>query len=156
MMINTTSIRIATIADANEILNLYSKCTHFLNKQNMTHWDQYYNLKVILNKIHDNVLFILTLDNKPIGAISICTTKPIEYKNDNSVYLSGLAVLPKLHKNCHATQLLDYAENKALNMGFSSTSLDVLEGYKYLNDFYKSKGYKAIQRLEGDILTSLK
>ena len=106
------------------------------------------------NDIDRNELYVLEIDADISGTIVISTLmdeeyKPIEWltKNDNNLYIHRLAIHPNLQGKGYAQQLMDFAENYAIENNYSSIRLDTFSQNKRNQKFYELRGYKRL----GDI-----
>ena len=67
--------------------------------------------------------------------------------NKNNIYIHRLAIHPNLQGKGYAQQLMDFAEQFAIENNYSSIRLDTFSQNKRNQKFYELRGYKRL----GDI-----
>ena len=146
-------IRLVKNSDIEQLLNLYNKCTLFLNENDMNHWDDYWNKENISKTIALNNLYIFLVEDKIVAAISTSLTKPKQYNlkdyESKSMYLSGLAVLPKDHKRGYALKLIRFVEEEATKQGFKALCFDARSDYVDLINFYRKLDCVDLGKIKG-------
>ena len=148
-------IRKGKIEDINPIMNLTKACAKAMIAKGIYQWNAHYpNPSAFKNDIDRNELYVLEIDADISGTIVISTLmdeeyKPIEWltKNDNNLYIHRLAIHPNLQGKGYAQQLMDFAENYAIENNYSSIRLDTFSQNKRNQKFYELRGYKRL----GDI-----
>jgi ribosomal protein S18 acetylase RimI-like enzyme len=148
---NIMKIEKSNEIDMPQLLNLYTSCTVFLQKNNMSHWDNYWNVNTIKSNIINNELYSLIINGEIVGAICISLEKPHYYKNKNtkSLYLSALAILPEHQNKGYGASLIRHAEDIASKKFINLITFDVLSDYEKLNKYYEKLGYKKLYLLSG-------
>ncbi|WP_346881712.1 GNAT family N-acetyltransferase [uncultured Algibacter sp.] len=148
-------IRLATIKDIDNILEVTKACAAFMVKQGIYQWNEFYpNKKAFVNDFERKELYVLELENRIIGCITISTYMDKEYipiswltSNDKNIYIHRLAVHPDFQGQGFAQQLMQFAETFAKNNNFTSVRLDTFSENKRNTKFYEKRGYKRL----GDI-----
>jgi ribosomal protein S18 acetylase RimI-like enzyme len=67
-------------------------------------------------------------------------------EEDNSYYISAMAMYPDFRGMGIGKEFLNIAEEKAIQQGYSKLSLIVIEDNKLALSLYKKKGYKEVMR----------
>lgn len=148
-------IRKGKIEDIKSIMNLTKACAKAMIAKGIYQWNAHYpNSSAFKKDVERNELYVLETDSDISGTIVISTLmdeeyKPIEWltKNDNNLYIHRLAIHPKFQGKGYAQQLMDFAENYAIENNYSSIRLDTFSQNKRNQKFYELRGYKRL----GDI-----
>ncbi len=145
-------IRRAKISEITDILTITKACADYMSQNGILQWNEHYPSKFAFQTdIERNELFVLELEGKLIGTIVISTFMDEEYypiewltKNDNNVYIHRLSVHPKFQGQGYAQKLMDFAENRAKEKGYTSVRLDTFSQNKRNQRFYEKRGYKKL------------
>ncbi|MGC6430345.1 MAG: GNAT family N-acetyltransferase [Jejuia sp.] len=148
-------IRNATTEDVDKILKITKACAKHMIGLNIFQWNEFYpNASAFLKDIKRDECYILEIENRVIGCITISTLMDEEYipiqwltPNANNIYIHRLAVHPNYQGNGYAQQLLSFGEDYARNNNFKSVRLDTFSQNKRNQKFYELRGYKKL----GDI-----
>ena len=148
-------IRRAKISEINDILTITKACAEHMTQKGIVQWNEHYPSKFAFQiDIERNELFVLELEDKIIGTITISTFMdekyyPIEWltTNENNMYVHRLSVHPKHQGQGYAQKLMDFAENHARDKSYVSVRLDTFSQNKRNQRFYEKRGYKKL----GDI-----
>ena len=148
-------IRKGKIEDIKSIMNLTKACAKAMIAKGIYQWNAHYpNSSAFKKDVERNELYVLETDSDISGTIVISTVmdeeyRPIEWltKNDNNLYIHRLAIHPNLQGKGYAQQLMDFAENYAIENNYSSIRLDTFSQNKRNQKFYELRGYKRL----GDI-----
>lgn len=119
-----------------DVYNILHECSLWLQKKGMDHWIGYYTEDLIKSKFNDHThIFLLEVDDKYVGTISVSTNAPDYYVNNEdgkngssldhtlkftaepSVYISALGVLPEYQGKGYAKYIFSYIENYAKENG---------------------------------------
>ncbi|NHF58904.1 GNAT family N-acetyltransferase [Flavobacteriaceae bacterium TP-CH-4] len=142
-------IRSAKISEIPDILRLTKACASHMIEHGIYQWnDQYPSQTAFENDIARDELFVLVLSGNIVGTIVLSTLMDEEYvpvtwltPNENNIYVHRLAVHPDQQGKGHAQRLMDFAENRAKEMGVSSVRLDTFSQNKRNQRFYENRGY---------------
>ncbi|MDG4715304.1 GNAT family N-acetyltransferase [Winogradskyella marincola] len=148
-------IRKGKIEDIKSIMNLTKACAKAMIAKGIYQWNAHYpNSSAFKKDVERNELYVLETDSDISGTIVISTVmdeeyRPIEWltKNDNNLYIHRLAIHPKFQGKGYAQQLMDFAENYAIENNYTSIRLDTFSQNKRNQKFYELRGYKRL----GDI-----
>lgn len=148
-------IRKGNLEDIETIMNLTKDCGKAMIANDIYQWNEYYpNSFAFKNDVVRNELYVLELNNDVKGTIVISTFMDEEYipikwltKNKNNLYIHRLAVHPELQGKGYAQQLMDFAEQFAIENNYTSIRLDTFSQNKRNQKFYELRGYKRL----GDI-----
>ncbi|MCB4807127.1 GNAT family N-acetyltransferase [Tamlana sp. 62-3] len=148
-------IRKAKVTDIDRLLEITKACAANMIAQNIFQWNEFYpSKKPFLNDFNRDELYVLEIDNKVMGCITISTLMDEEYMpikwltaNKNNIYIHRLAVHPEAQGKGYAQKLMNFAENYAKTNHFASVRLDTFSQNPRNVKFYETRGY---QRL-GDI-----
>ncbi|WP_411894051.1 GNAT family N-acetyltransferase [Winogradskyella sp. A2] len=148
-------IRKATQEDISSIMAMTKACAKTMIAKGIYQWNEHYpNKSAFINDIGRDELFVLEIENKLAGSIVISTLMDDEYfpikwltKNSNNIYIHRLAVHPDHQGKGLAQNLMDFAENYAIENNYTSIRLDTFSQNKRNQKFYELRGYKRL----GDI-----
>lgn len=148
-------IRKATIIDIEPIMTMTKACAKAMIAKGIYQWNEHYpNPSAFKNDIKQQELYVLEINGEVKGSIVISVFMDEEYipikwltNNENNIYIHRLAVHPELQGKGYAQQLMDFAENFAIENNFSSIRLDTFSQNKRNQKFYELRGYKRL----GDI-----
>lgn len=130
-------------------------CANEMIKNGIFQWNDTYPSKEILQKdIELQQLWKLTENNIIIGIIVLTKIEDQEYKsvkwlseNRNNLYVHRLAVDPTFQGKGYAQKLMSFAENYALDNGFSSIRLDTFSQNIRNQKFYQKRGYVKLEEI---------
>lgn len=148
-------IRKGKIEDIKAIMNLTKACAKTMIANGIYQWNEHYpNVSAFVNDIERHELFVLEIDSEINGTIVISTFMDEEYlpikwltKNENNIYIHRLAIHPSMQGKGYAQQLMDFAEQYAIDNNYRSIRLDTFSRNKRNQKFYELRGYNKL----GDI-----
>lgn len=148
-------IRKGTLNDISKIIEVTKACATNMILKNVFQWNECYPNKSAFRKdLERNELYVLEIENKVLGCITISTFMDEEYipiswltPNRNNIYIHRLAVHPNLQGKGYAQLLMEFAESYAKENKYSSIRLDTFSQNKRNQKFYDLRGYKKL----GDI-----
>lgn len=148
-------IRKGSFKDIVSIMQLTRACAKVMIANGIYQWNEHYpNPSAFTQDIERDELYVLDINGQVMGTIVISTLMDEEYmpikwltKNQNNIYIHRLAIHPDIQGQGYAQQLMDYAENYAIEKGYSSIRLDTFSQNKRNQKFYELRGYKRL----GDI-----
>ena len=146
-------IRIGTNKDVNQILHITNACAKKMIDNGIYQWNDYYPNKLAFEKdIKRNELYVLEIDDQVIGCIVITVSIDKEYipvkwltPNQNNIYVHRLAIHPNFQGKGYAQQLMDFAEQHAIENNYTSIRLDTFSQNKRNQLFYELRGYKKLE-----------
>jgi Acetyltransferases len=135
---------IATICD------IFDSCRMDLSAQGIHQWDdQYPNIEVIRNDIHNETIYAAVVDDQIAGVISFDDYEMDEYSAINwsvnggkHVIVHRLAVHPNFQRLGIAKRLMDFVHETGIKQQFQSVRLDVYSGNPHAVAFYERLGYE--------------
>lgn len=121
-----------------------------MEKENIFQWtEQYPAIHHIADDIQNGFLYSINSKGKSLGVINISNMEEPEYKtivwsdnNGECLVIHRLAVHPKNQKQGLARKLMDFAENFAIENGYTSIRLDAYSGNERVLRFYENRGYQ--------------
>ncbi|WP_400075585.1 GNAT family N-acetyltransferase [Winogradskyella sp. R77965] len=148
-------IRKATLIDIEPILIMTKACANIMITNGIYQWNEHYpKASAFENDIKRDELYVLELESQIAGCIVISTFMDEEYipvkwftPNKNNIYIHRLAIHPKHQGSGYAQQLMDFAEQFAIDNSYNSIRLDTFSQNKRNQKFYELRGYKKL----GDI-----
>lgn len=148
-------IRIAQKTDIETIMAMAKACAKSMIANDIYQWNEHYpRASAFENDIKRNELYVLEIDGTVKGTIVVSTFMDKEYipikwltKNENNIYIHRLAIHPELQGKGYAQQLMDFAEDFAMDNCYNSIRLDTFSQNKRNKKFYELRNYKRL----GDI-----
>ena len=148
-------IRLAKLSEIEEIIKITKACAVKMISDNIYQWNEYYpNSEVFLKDIKRDELYVLIIDEKVIGCITISTEKDAEYNKINwltedalQYYIHRLAIYSSFQHKGYAKTAMDFAEALGRKNHVVSIRLDTFSANKRNQRFYEARGYKRL----GDI-----
>ena len=148
-------IRKAVQKDIETVMDMTKACAKAMIAKGIYQWNEHYpKASAFLNDTRRDELYVLEIESQVAGSVVISTFMDEEYiptkwltKNKNNVYIHRLAIHPKYQGKGYAQQLMDFAEQFAIDNNYSSIRLDTFSQNKRNQKFYELRGYKQL----GDI-----
>ena len=148
-------IRKGNLNDIKPIMQLTKACAIAMIAKGIYQWNEHYpNVSAFENDVERNELYVLELNGEVKGTIVISTLMDKEYipiewltRSENNIYIHRLAIHPNLQGKGYAQQLMEFAEQHAIDNNYSSIRLDTFSQNKRNQKFYELRGYKRL----GDI-----
>ena len=146
-------IRKGTFLDIDRILEITKACAKQMISQGIYQWNEHYpNKEVFEIDVNRNELYVLEIHSKIIGCIAISTLMDKEYipvkwltPNKNNIYIHRLAIHPEQQRKGYAQQLMDFAEQFAIENNYTSIRLDTFSQNQRNQIFYELRGYKKLE-----------
>lgn len=147
--IHQLKIKKGQLSDLEELFQIYLNGKFELERNGIYQWtDNYPTKSIIENDLRKGVLFILKNDNEIIGAVNISEEQETEYQSvhwefDSSkvLVIHRLVIDPKHQGQGYAKQLMNFAEDLAIDNHYSSIRLDAYSQNKRVIQFYKKRDY---------------
>lgn len=145
-------IRKATSTDIEFILLVTRACAANMINNGIFQWNEHYpNAKAFEQDIARNELYVLTIEDTIVGTIVISSLMDNEYQtvkwltpSTKNIYIHRLAVHPDYQGRGFAQELMNFAENFAIENTYLSIRLDTFS-INYRNQkFYEQRGYKRL------------
>jgi len=138
--------------DVSEIKLLTESCAAHMISQGIFQWNEHYpSAEAFERDIQRGELYKLTQDEKIIGTIVLSNIKDEEYKDikwtgddGTQLYIHRLAVHPEYQGKGCARNLMDFADNFALEQGYSWMRLDTFSQNQRNQKFYLARGFKQV------------
>ena len=148
-------IRKGTLPDISKIIEVTKACARHMIDKTIYQWNESYPNNLAFKKdLEREELYVLEIENKVLGCITISTFMDEEYMpiswltpNKLNIYIHRLAVHPSLQGKGFAQQLMSFAEHYATENNYKSIRLDTFSQNKRNQIFYELRGYKKL----GDI-----
>ena len=148
-------IRKAEETDIEFIMLITKACAKAMIANGIYQWNEHYpNRSAFENDLKRKELYTLEINSQVVGCIVISALIDQEYlpvkwltPNKNNIYIHRLAIHPNLQGKGYAQQLMDFAEQFAIDHNYSSIRLDTFSQNKRNQKFYELRGYKRL----GDI-----
>ncbi len=146
-------IRIGTKKDINPILHITNACAKKMIDNGIYQWNDHYPNNLAFEKdVKRKELYVLEIDNQVIGCIAVTISMDKEYipvkwltPNENNIYVHRLAIHPNFQGKGYAQQLMDFAEQHAIENNYTSIRLDTFSKNKRNQMFYELRGYKKLE-----------
>lgn len=142
-------IELAQPCDLAEIFQVYLNAKTVLDRNSINQWtDNYPTRSIIEDDLRTGGLYCLKIGNKIIGAINLNEEQDKEYQSVRWEF-DGLKVLvihrlvidPQYQRKGYAQKLMAFAENFALENGYTSIRLDAYSQNYSALAFYKKRNY---------------
>lgn len=148
-------IRRANQSEIEKIITITQACAAQMIAEGIFQWNQHYPNKLAFEKdLQREELYVLELDQKVVGCITISTWKDEEYKpiswltpDSNHRYIHRLAVHPSYQGKGWARALMDFAEEHARKEGAISIRLDTFSKNVRNQRFYEARGYQQLESI---------
>lgn len=145
-------IRKGTCDDINSIIKITNACATHMVAKNIFQWNEFYPNKAAFKKdIEKEECYVLDIEDKIIGCITISTFMNPEYipvswltPNKNNLYIHRLAIHPEFQAKGFAQKLMTFAENLARENHFASVRLDTFSENIRNQKFYELRGYQKL------------
>ncbi len=145
-------IRKAIVEDIKPIIEITKACAKAMISNGIYQWNEHYpNRNAFINDLKRSELYVLEIDNDVKGSIVISTLMDKEYvpikwltKNEHNIYIHRLSIHPELQGKGYAQQLMDFAEQFAIEHNYSSIRLDTFSQNKRNQKFYELRNYKRL------------
>ena len=145
-------IRLAKLSEIEEIIRITRACAAKMISENIYQWNEYYpNPEVFLKDIKRNELYVLIIDEKVIGCITISSVKDVEYNKiqwltDDALqyYIHRLAIHPNFQHQGYAKIAMDFAETLGRQNHVVSIRMDTFSANKRNQRFYEARGYQRL------------
>ena len=145
-------IRKAVQQDIDNIIEITKACAAHMIHNNIYQWNTYYPSKqVFLSDIERSELYVLDIENKEKGCVTVSTVMDEEYKpiswltpSKKNIYIHRLAVHPEYQGQGYAQNLMAFAENYARTHNYQSIRLDTFSQNLRNQKFYERRGYKKL------------
>ena len=142
-------IRLAKIEEIHEILSVTKACANHMISKNIFQWNEEYPSKEAFETdISRNELYVLIIDKKLVGTLVLTPLIDEEYipvkwltPSINNIYVHRLSIHPNYQGNGYAQQLMDFAENFAIENGYSSIRLDTYSKNPRNQKIYELRDY---------------
>lgn len=136
-------------SELDTIFQMYLNAKHQLEQNGIYQWTTNYpTLSILQEDLKKGVLYTLQLQNEIIGAINISEEQEDEYQSINWQYndskvlvIHRLVIDPKHQQQGYAKQLMDFAEDVAIQNKYTSIRLDVYSQNINAINFYKKREY---------------
>ena len=146
-------IRKGLSSDINIILKITKACANHMIGQGIYQWNEHYpNKSAFEIDVDRNELYVLEINGEINGCITISTIMDDEYipvkwltSNKNNIYIHRLAIHPEQQGKGYAQQLMDFAEQHAMENSYTSIRLDTFSQNKRNQIFYELRGYKKLE-----------
>lgn len=146
-------IRKGLYSDIDRILKITQSCAQHMIGNGIYQWNEHYpNISAFENDVERNELYVLEVNREIVGCFVISTLMDDEYIpvkwltiNESNIYIHRLAIHPEHQGKGYAQQLMDFAENFAIENNYTSIRLDTFSKNKRNQLFYELRGYKKLE-----------
>ena len=140
--------------DLEAVWHIIDTCAKNLATQGFTNWATNYSQERVSKMINKLNVYLATRENIAVGTITLSTQDPsyysaediakFTYSENGSLHVMSLGVLPEYNKQGIAINLLQFAQEQAVQQGLSWLRLDCRAEIPGLIQFYEHRGF--IQR----------
>lgn len=150
------TFRLATVADADEILDLTLKAYKPIRDLNISFSAAFADIHLITDNINGNSTYVLERDSKIIATITVRFPWNDENLSFRYPFIWWFAVHSDYKKNGEGKKLLKYVEETVLRDTLKAPAVILATSTKHpwLVEMYKRKGYEIYfeKKIEGDTL----
>jgi ribosomal protein S18 acetylase RimI-like enzyme len=145
-------IRRAKLSEIEEIIRITKACAAKMISENIYQWNEHYpNFKIFRKDIERDELYVLIVDEKVIGCITISSAKDVEYNKikwltDDAFqyYIHRLAIHPNFQHQGYAKIAMDFVETLGRQNHVVSIRLDTFSANERNQRFYEARGYQRL------------
>lgn len=145
-------IKLATAENLDAIMEMYASCLEGMINLGIDQWDEHYpSRKIIEQDLKEACYYIGILNNEIISGMRVDRIQDPTYldinwkdKSNNFMVVHRLASKTKVWNKGVGKQMMDFAENIAIQCGCSSFRLDTYSHNPKAMDFYKKLGYQQL------------
>lgn len=144
-------IRHANKTDLIDIMVIIEKAKIYMKENKINQWNEIYpNEDVFLADLKENRLYVADIDGKVIGMAVLVLDGDADYKNIDGKWLFDgkygvihrIAVHPDFKSQNVAKNLLNFFENKLINLGYNSIRVDTHKDNKSMLRFIEKNGFQ--------------
>lgn len=144
-------IRHANKNDLVDIMEIVKKAKSYMIENRINQWsDDYPNENVFLCDLKENRLYVAEIDGKVIGISVLVLDGDEDYTNIDGKWLFDgkygvihrIAVNPNYKSQNVAKNLLNFFENKLINLGYNSIRVDTHKDNKSMLRFIEKNGFQ--------------
>jgi len=145
-------VRLAITQDIDVLMKITKACANYMIGKGIYQWNEQYPSKsAFIKDLKRHELYVITAEKKVIGCIVISTLMDEEYvpitwltESHNNIYIHRVAIHPHYQGKGYAQKLMAFAENYAIQNGYTSIRLDTFSQNKRNQKFYELRGYKRL------------
>jgi ribosomal protein S18 acetylase RimI-like enzyme len=148
-------ITIAAEKDIDKIMGLIRDCVRDLEAHGVYQWGEHYPTReIIRGDIDSKSMHMLGEGGEILGIITLNEEQPLEWRKirwsteeGRILAVHRFAVSPRWQKQGIGRLLLDFAEEYAMNKGYSSIRLDAYSGNPRAIEIYEKHQYKRVGQI---------
>lgn len=141
-------IRKAKTEDIGRIMKMVEEAIILMNEEDNTQWDENYPLASdFIADIEEETLYVFD-DGEVKGVVCINQTQPFEYKNvtwqveKEAIVIHRMAVLGECRRQGIAKKFMEFAEEKARELGTNYIRTDTNSKNTRMNAMFQKLGYE--------------
>ncbi|RKS55316.1 ribosomal protein S18 acetylase RimI-like enzyme [Gillisia mitskevichiae] len=146
-------IRQASQADLLNAKKLTEACAVGMKQLGIFQWNEHYpSIEKLQQDIDLKELYILEVSNQFLGIIVLSEKMDEEYipvswisPSEKNLYIHRLATHPSSWGKGYGQKLMDFAEEFARNLNYTSIRLDTFSLNKRNQKFYETRGYQKLE-----------
>jgi len=132
--------------NAQDVYNIIKSCADDMAKKGLHHWLPYYKIENIKQNIDNQKVYIVEDEgSKIIATFTLDNEIPYTMKDlneENSLYLSKLAVLPSYSNKGIGSKCIQFIEKYAKENKYKYIKFDVYNKSEQTIKFYQKNGYE--------------
>ena len=145
-------ITLATPRNLDAIMEMYASCVEGMTNLGIDQWDEHYpNRKIIEQDLKEGCYYIGIIDNEIVAGMRVDNIQDPTYlninwadKSNNFMVVHRLGSKTKVWNKGIGKKMMDFAENIAIESGYSSFRLDTYSHNPKAMEFYKRLGYQQL------------
>ncbi|HUK59505.1 MAG TPA: GNAT family N-acetyltransferase [Stellaceae bacterium] len=150
------TLRQAESGDVQNVRNVLAAAAHALTaRYGHGHWSTVRTLRTLRKYAGDRVLYLVDLDDVPVGTLKLTHRKVGFYHGDwfadpgaSAAYLMDMAIDPRHQRHTIGRRAMALAEEIARREGLCAVRLDAYRGPAGAGAFYRKCGYTLVHQGE--------
>ncbi len=135
--------------DITNVIQIVDACRHAMQHEGIFQWDKIYPSRSLIEEdIREGSMYIGQDHGIALGIVSLSEKQEDAYRqvrwhgSEPALVVHRLCVNPDYQRCGIASQLMDFAENLALQRGYASIRLDAYTGNSKAVTLYERRGYR--------------
>jgi GNAT superfamily N-acetyltransferase len=146
---STINVRLLKPSDSiAELTSLIQRAYERLADMGLNFNGSYQTEDVTLKRIDGGECYVAIMDGRIVATVLLYTKKPAWadgwYGRYRTAIVGQFAVEPELQNKGIGSELMDFVEKRATELGLAEIGLDTAEGALHLIQYYSKRGYRFV------------